>query len=87
MTVQPTFTLDEAITAQKTLRRELNLGEETFEIPEFVGMISDEIEKLHSAGRSDTDIADIINAATGKAVTASDIAEHFSEAQAQRRPV
>ena len=82
MTAPAIFTLDEAITAQKTLRRELDLGEEKFEMPEFVGMISDEIAKMHSAGRSDEDIADIVHAATGKLVTASDIAEHFHQHRA-----
>src|SRR6476661_2082492 len=46
MTDQTTFSLDEAIKAQRSLRQALGLGEERFEVSEFVEMISDEIEQM-----------------------------------------
>ncbi|MRI56584.1 hypothetical protein D8770_21870 [Methylobacterium sp. DB1607] len=78
MTQDDSFTLDESITAQKALRSALGLPEEVFEAPEFVGMISDEIEQHRKAGKSDEDIAAIINEATGKRITAEAIAEHYA---------
>ena len=78
MTKKDSFTLDQAITAQKALRSALGLQEEVFEAPEFVGMISDEIEQHRKAGRSDDEIAGIINQATGKAITAEAIRAHYA---------
>ncbi|MEE7465133.1 hypothetical protein MFUR16E_30040 [Methylobacterium fujisawaense] len=79
------FTLDQAITAQKALRSSLGMKEEVFEAPEFVGMISDEIEQHRKAGKTDQEIAAIINQATGKGITAEAIAEHYASPE-QRHP-
>ena len=72
------FTLDESIRAQKAMRDELDMPEEKFPIPAFVGMVSDEIEKLRAAGRSDADIATIVKKATGKDIPPDAIAEHYA---------
>ncbi len=72
------FTLDQSITAQKALRSSLGLAEEVFPVDAFVGMISDEIEQHRQAGKSDAQIAAIINQATGKSITAEAIAEHYA---------
>ena len=86
MAEPPSFTLEEAIAAQRAMRRNLGLDEETFPVPAFVGMVSDEIEKLRSAGRSDGEIADIVRQATGKTIAADDIAEHYATPE-QRQAV
>ena len=78
MTQENSFTLDEAITAQKALRSELGLGEEAFPMDAFVGMISDEIEQHRKAGRSDEDIAEIIHKATGKPMSADAIGRFYA---------
>ena len=72
------FTLDESIRAQKAMRDELDMPEEKFPVPAFVGMVSDEIEKLRAAGRSDADIAAIVKKATGKDISPDAIAEHYA---------
>ena len=73
-----TFTLEESIRAQRAMRARLGLGEETFPVPAFVGMVSDEIEKLRSAGHSDGEIAAIVREATGKTIRAEEISEHYA---------
>lgn len=72
------FSLDEAISAQRALRGELGLQPERFAIPEFVGMISDEIEKMRAAGRTDADVAALIEKATGKAISPTEIGQHYA---------
>ncbi|MGU3537362.1 hypothetical protein [Methylobacterium sp. A54F] len=79
------FTLDQSIAAQKALRSALNLPEEVFPVEAFVGMVSDEIEQHRKAGKSDQDIAAIIEQATGKRITAEAIAEHYASPE-QRHP-
>lgn len=77
MSDQPTFKLDEAIAAQKALRREMGLKEETFLLPAFIGMIGDEIGKMRERGRSDDEIATFLSTETGKTITAADIGQHY----------
>ena len=72
------FTLPEALGAQRHLRVALGLGEERFPIPAFVNMISDEIEQLRTAGRTDDDIAALIEEASGHALTGQDIARYYT---------
>ena len=72
------FTLPEALGAQKHLRDALGLGEERFPIPAFVNMISDEIEQLRTAGRTDDDIAALIEEASGHALTRQDIGRYYT---------
>ncbi|WP_425230079.1 hypothetical protein [Sphingomonas sp.] len=52
-----TVTLPQAMAAQRALRRELDLPDERFPLPAFIGMISDEIEQLRAAGHDDGSIA------------------------------
>ena len=52
MSSDVTFTVDEAIAAQREMRKRLGLGEEKFSLPAFIGMISDEIEKTRATGGS-----------------------------------
>lgn len=74
----PTMSMDEAIRGQRALRDALGLGPERFPIPAFVGMVSDEIEKLRDAGTSDAAIADLVERAIGLKIPAEDIATHYA---------
>ncbi|WP_428152227.1 hypothetical protein [Brevundimonas sp.] len=74
---QLTFSLDEAIKAQRSLRQALGLGEERFEVPEFVEMISDEIEQMRDAGKSDEDIVAVVADATGHRMDPADLDRHY----------
>ena len=76
--VEPTFSLEEAIRAQRRLREALGLGEERFPVPAFVEMIGDEIEAMRGAGRSDQEIADIVAEATGRRIEPGEIGRHHA---------
>jgi len=80
-----TYPLEEAVRAQKALRELAGLGPEMFPVQAFVGMISDEIESLRNQGRSDEEIARVIQANSGISITAADISAHYS-LPAQRHP-
>ena len=79
------FTLDESIRAQKAMRDALDMPDEMFPIPAFVGMVSDEIEKLRNAGRSDADIVAIVRKATGKDIPPDALAEHYATPEERDR--
>jgi len=83
MTDQPTFNIEEAIAAQRGLRQALGLGDERFEVPEFVQMISDEIEQLKAEGRSSEDIVGLIADATGQRLDPADIDRHYLPPEAR----
>ncbi len=85
MAQDDSFTLEESIKAQKALRSSLGLKDEVLQPAEFVGMISDEIEQHRKAGKTDQDIAAIIEQATGKRISAEAIAEHYATPD-QRHP-
>ena len=73
-----TFSIQEATAAQRVLRQSLGLGPEAFPLPAFIGMISDEIEKLRAAGRSDGDVAAMIREAIGREVAPYEIARFYA---------
>lgn len=77
MTDQPTFSIDEAIKAQRALRQALGLGDERFEVSEFVEMISDEIEQMRNDGKSSADIVAVVADATGHRIDPADIDRHY----------
>ncbi len=77
MTDQLTFSLDEAIKAQRSLRQVLGLGEERFEVSEFVEMISDEIEQMRDAGKTNEDIVAVVAEATGHRMDPADLDRHY----------
>ena len=72
------YPVEEAIRAQKALRRAAGLGPEQFPIQAFVGMISDEVEQLRQGGKSDEEIAALIEANSNIKITASEIAENYA---------
>ena len=72
------YPLEEALKAQKSLREAAELGPEQFPIQAFVGMISDEIEALRKRGKSDDDIASIIQRNSAIRISAREIAENYA---------
>lgn len=81
-----TFSLEQAMAAQRKLRDMLGLCEEQFSTAAFVGMISDEIEQLRSAGHTDEQIARVLSDATGSVIDASDVGRHYASHDERRRP-
>ncbi len=79
----PAFSAQEAITVQREMRRALGLAAETFPLPAFIGMISDEIEQFRAVGRSDADVAALIRATTGREVDPADIAKFYASPAAR----
>ena len=80
-----TYPIEEALKAQKALRDKAGLGPEQFPLPAFIGMISDEIEKLRHQGIGDSEIAALIRANSRIDVNAEDISQNFAPAD-QRHP-
>ena len=72
------YPLEEALKAQKSLREAAGLGPEQFPVQAFVGMISDEIDSLRQRGKSDEEIAAIIQQNSAIAISAADIAENYA---------
>ncbi len=77
MTDESTFSLAEALAAQKALREAAGAEEEAFDLADVIGMVSDEIDMLQEQGRSHADIAALVQKATGKQVTASDVEKYY----------
>lgn len=82
---EKTYSVEEAIRAQKALRELAGLGPEMFPIQAFVGMISDEVEILRKQGHSDEQIAQTIKANSRIAISAADIAANYA-APEERHP-
>ena len=78
------FSAQEAVAVQRELRRTLGLEAETFPLPAFVGMISDEIEQFRQAGKSDADVAAVIKSAVGREVEPSDLARFYAPPEERR---
>ena len=72
------YSVDEAIKAQKALRSAAGLGSEQFPVQAFVGMISDEIETLRKLGKTDTEIAELIQQNSAIEITPKQIADNYA---------
>lgn len=79
------YPVEEAIKAQKALRAAAGLGAEQFPVEAFVGMISDEIEALRTQGKSDAEIAQIIERSSAIRIDADEIAANYASPQ-ERHP-
>ncbi|MEO8725855.1 MAG: hypothetical protein ABI383_06990 [Acidobacteriaceae bacterium] len=73
-----TYPVEEAIRAQRALREAAGLGPEQFPIAAFVGMISDEIDELRKRGKSDEEIAKLIESSSAIKISASEIEENYA---------
>ena len=77
------YPVEEAVRAQKALRKMAGMEPEMFPVEAFVGMISDEIEVLRGLGRSDAEIADTITTNSKIAITPEEIAENYAPPEAR----
>ncbi len=80
------YTAGDAATANSVLRAALGLGPEQFGTAQFVGMISDEIEQLRRAGKSDAEIAQLLSDGGGIGLSADAIARFYAPPGARHRP-
>ncbi len=80
------YPLEQALQAQSALRQAAGLGPEMFPVQAFVGMISDEIEQLRAQGKTDAEIAAMIQAHSTIEITASEIAENYASAEERHPP-
>jgi len=83
---EKSFSVEEAVKAQKALRTLIGLGPEAFPIQAFVGMISDEIEQLRNQGHTDDEIAKVIAANSQIEITAAEIAENYASPEERHSP-
>ena len=72
------YSIEEALKAQRSLREAAGLGPEQFPLQAFVGMVSDEIESLRQRGKSDEEIAAIIQQNSSITISAAEIAENYA---------
>lgn len=84
--MEKTYSLEDALAAQKALRELGGLPPERFPVQAFVGMISDEIEHLRKLGKSDTEIADTIGRNSKIVISAAEIAENYASPEQRHAP-
>ncbi|MBC8050305.1 MAG: hypothetical protein H7X92_09190 [Chitinophagales bacterium] len=85
MAEETTFTLAQSLAAQKALRDAAGAEEELFNLAEVVGMASEEIEMLQGQGKSNADIAAMMQTATGNPITAEDIEAFYLSPEERER--
>ena len=86
MDVAKLYPVEEAVKAQKSLREAAGLEPEQFGIQAFVGMISDEIELLRQRGKSDEEIAAIVQEHSAIRISASEIAANYASPDKRHPP-
>ena len=79
------FTAEQAATANTALRAALGLPPERFGLEQFVGMMSDEIEQLRAAGRTDAEIADLLRDQVGVEVPPEAITRFYAAPERRYR--
>ncbi|HEV2737228.1 MAG TPA: hypothetical protein VGU66_01485 [Candidatus Elarobacter sp.] len=80
------YTAGDAATANTVLRAALGLAPERFGTEQFVGMISDEIDLLRRAGKTDAEIAQLLEKDGGLDVSADAITQFYADPDERRRP-
>jgi len=73
-----TFTLSDALHAQKALREAAGGKEEPLDLIDLVGIGAEEIDQLLDQGKAWDDIAGMISQATGKTVTGSEVEQAYA---------
>ena len=86
MNSNTTYSLDDALKAQKALRDLAGLAPERFPMEAFVGMISDEVEQLRKLGHSDEEIAEVIRRNSSIEISASEIAANYAAPELRHGP-
>jgi hypothetical protein len=79
------YSIEEALKAQRALRIVASLPEESFAVPTFVGMISDEIEILRGRGLSDALIAEVIAQNSEIKITDAEIGKYYASPNDRRQ--
>ncbi|HTC74479.1 MAG TPA: hypothetical protein VK684_02805 [Edaphobacter sp.] len=79
------YPVEEAVRAQKALRTAAGLGPEMFPLPAFVGMISDEIDSLRQAGKTDDQIAALVSSNSAIQISGEEITQNYASPE-QRHP-
>lgn len=85
MDIDPKFTTDELVAAQRTMRAALGMSPEEFPLEAFVGMISDEVEQLRKIGMEDDEIARLVSSATRANVSGESIRRYYAPPRARGR--
>jgi hypothetical protein len=85
MAAEPTFSLAEALNAQKALREHAGGKEEPLDLTDFVGLAAEEIDLLQEQGKSWDDIAAMINGSTGKKVTGAQVEQAYANLEESDR--
>ncbi|MDQ2858231.1 MAG: hypothetical protein M3R53_06225 [Candidatus Eremiobacteraeota bacterium] len=80
------FTAQQAAAANSALRAALGLPPERFATEQLVGMLSDEIEQLRSAGKTDHDIAGLLSESIGANIGADAISSFYAGPDERRPP-
>ena len=80
------FSAEQAAAAVTALRSSLGLSPQRFSTETFVGMISDEIEQLRAAGRSDSDIAALLADSVDVRLAADEIGRYYASPERRGRP-
>lgn len=81
-----TYPVEEALKAQTALRRATGLEPEQFPMQALVGMISDEIQAPREQGRTDEQIAGLIQESSSIQITAGEIAENYATQEERHGP-
>ncbi len=80
------FTADQTASATTALRAALGLPAQRFPTETFVGMISDEIEALRTAGKTDDDIASILRDRCAIEIDAGMLERYYAPPNERRPP-
>ena len=81
------YTAADAATANSVLRAAAGLAAEKFGTEQFVRMISDEIELLRRAGKTDAEIAQLLADGGGIELNPDAITRFYASEAARRPPV
>ena len=79
------YTVEQALQAQRALRAAAGAEEELFPIQAFVGMISDEIQMLREQGKTDEEIAGLIQSSSEIKITSADLRSYYATPEQRRR--
>jgi hypothetical protein len=80
------YTAEQAAAVTTALRSALGMPPQRFGTEQFVGMISDEIEQLRSAGKTDADIARLLADTCRIDIDPESIARFYAGPAARGRP-
>jgi hypothetical protein len=80
------YTAEQAAAVTTALRSALGMPPQRFGTEQFVGMISDEIEQLRNAGKTDAEIVKLVADTCRIDIDAESIARYYAEPTERGRP-